>query len=205
MSDQHNRSRLPRPLVLFARTMLALSLFACAGGAIGPAAPRPNVVVAPGTAPASLALGSAVLDAFETPAGAGIVSVNVTGWRGTLTTAFQNAFNGVASGGLTLELMETELSFSPAAVNGNGSTVAAVAGIRFKARLLSADGQEVAALAGTVHARDPITSNGQMTANASQAVEALYETLVRELISTHTSTPASPAPATPAVVSGPIT
>jgi hypothetical protein len=67
---------------------------------------------------------------------------------------------------------------------GVGGTVAVVATIRFKARLLDASGKELALLAGTVTARESNVSPSEagMTDNASKAVEALYEVLTTELL-----------------------
>jgi hypothetical protein len=101
-----------------------------------------------------------------------------------LTAGYQSAFPGAGGPGRQLELLSAELSFGPAAVSQAG-TVAVVAMIRFKARVVDASGNELASFAGTVQAREANTSTSEdgMTDNAAKAVEALYETLARELLS----------------------
>jgi len=141
------------------------------------------VLIAAARSPSALQLDASILDAYTIPSTASVNAVPVTGWRGTLESGFHSAFPG-ASSGRTLQLLQAELSFGAAAV-GMGGTAAVRASIRFKARLLDASGKELGAVAGTADAHDANTSasEGGMTANASEAVEALYEMLTNEFIS----------------------
>jgi hypothetical protein len=161
----------------------ALALTGCWHLEVGPASPRPNVMLAADRVPAALVLSRGVIDDDVIPATGSVNEVPVHGWRGTLATGFHNAFAAPGSLGRKLELLEAELSFAPAAA-GYGGTAAVVAQIRFKARLLDAQGKELGALANTVKAREPNTSATEqgMTINAAKAVEALYEMLASDLL-----------------------
>jgi hypothetical protein len=156
----------------------------CAQLAVGPANPRPNVMMAAGSAPAELRLDESVRDEYVIPGNGSIGEVPVTGWRNTLTRGFRNAFTASEASGPKLQLINADLSFSPAAVSGAGTTVAVTATIRFRARLVDASGAELGALAGTVHAREATASATPqgMTDNAAKAVEALYEELAAKLV-----------------------
>ena len=168
--------------------MLATLVFAsatlvagCWNLAVGPASPRPNVVLAQDKTPGTIVLAPAIPDEFVIPHNASVNEVPVRAWRQTLEAGFKNAFP--SGGGRKLELLSAELSFSPAAV-GRGGTAAVVATIRFKARTLNASGKELMVFAGTVQAREANVSASEegMTDNASKAVEAMYEMLTAELL-----------------------
>src|SRR5262249_32181194 len=75
-----------------------------------------------------------------------------------------------------LVVREAELTFGPAALS-TGGTAAVRATIRFKSSVTDADGRELGRISGEVYARDAATSPtaAAMTANASQAIEAMYE------------------------------
>lgn len=160
----------------------AVILTGCWNLAVGPASPRPNVVVAQEKAPGALVLGPVIHDEFVVPHTASVNEVPVKGWRGTLERGFQSGF-GSLHGTRKLEILEAELTFAPAAV-GPGGTGAVVALIRFKARVSDASGKELGVLAGTARAREANTSASEegMTDSASKAVEALYEMLTAELL-----------------------
>ncbi len=163
---------------------ILMVLPACGHLVVGPAVPRPNVMLAAVKVPAELVLAPTVPDAFVIPGTGSVNAVPVTGWRGTLDAGFKNAFASPGKDGRKLEILMAELSFGAAVVSGQFGTVAVTAAIRFKARLLDASGRELGALAGTAPARE---SNGSptpagMTDNAAKAVEALYETLAAELL-----------------------
>lgn len=149
---------------------------------VGPASPRPNAIVDPHKAPAALVIATEIPDAFTIPASGSVRDVPVHGWRTTLEAGFKNTYAQAASG-RKLELIAAELSFAPAAVS-RGATAAVIAQIRYKARLVGDEGQELGAFAGTVQAREAdVTPNEPaMTANASMAVEAMYEQLSSELV-----------------------
>lgn len=167
------------------RVLVAVSwLFpGCGSLAVGPSAPRPNVMVAAEDAPAGFVLNAAIPDSFVIPATASVNQVPVRNWRQTLNTGYHSAFPSAGSSGHRLELLEAGLEFAPVAVSRNG-TAAVIASIRFKARLLDSSGAEVATLAGTVTAREANVSPSElgMTDNAKKAVEALYEKLAAELL-----------------------
>jgi hypothetical protein len=168
----------------FAALAIAFATFiaGCANLTVGPSSPRPNVVVAPDKTPAALVLASAIAGDFVIPATASVNAVPVHGWRQTLEAGFHTAFPS-SSNGRKLELLQAELTFSPAAVSEVG-TAAVFATIRFKARVLDSSDKELGVLAGTVKAREANVSPSEagMTENASKAVEALYEMLTAELL-----------------------
>jgi hypothetical protein len=168
-----------RLLAVFA---CSVSLCACSNLAVGPSSPRPNILLTADKTPARLVMGPAIKNDLTIADTASVNEVPVRGWRVTLEYGFRNAFPRAESG-RTLELIEAELSFGPAAV-GPGGTAAVVAHVRFKARVTDAAGAEVAALAGTATAREANTSASEegMTRNAQLAVEALYEKLAAELL-----------------------
>jgi hypothetical protein len=160
----------------------AVGLAGCWHLAVGPAAPRPNVMLAQDKTPAALVLDPGIPDVFVIPGTGSVNKVPVRGWRGTLEAGYRSAFPA-GSTGRTLELIEAELTFAPAAV-GFGGTAAVRATIRFKARVQDASGKEIGVLAGNVAAREANVSASEagMTDNASKAVEALYEALATELL-----------------------
>jgi hypothetical protein len=119
------------------------ALTGCWHLAVGPAAPRPNVMLAQDKTPAALLLDPGIPDAFVIPGTGSVNSVPVRGWRGTLEAGFRSAFPPGSPTGRTLELIEAELTFAPAAV-GFGGTAAVRATIRFKARVLDARGRRSA-------------------------------------------------------------
>jgi hypothetical protein len=165
---------------------LCFAVFGLAGCwhlAVGPAAPRPNVMLAQDKTPAALVLDPGIADTFVIPGTGSVNSVPVRGWRGTLEAGFRSAFPPGSPTGRKLELIEAELTFAPAAV-GFGGTAAVRANIRFKARVLDASGKEIGVLAGNAAAREANVSASEagMTDNASKAVEALYEVLATELL-----------------------
>jgi len=171
-----------KPLRLLAALACSLFVSACWNLSVGPSSPRPNILLTADKTPARLVMGPAVKNEFTIPDTASVNEVPVRGWRVTLEYGFRNAFPQATSG-RTLELIEAELSFGPAAV-GRGGTAAVVGAIRFKARVLDASGAEVGALAGTATAREANTSASEegMTRNAQLAVEALYEKVAAELL-----------------------
>ena len=176
---------------------MSLLVTACGPLKVGPATPRPNVVVAQANTPSVVLIAPGVPDQFVIPEANGIRSVNVRGWRGTLQAAFHNAFPSGGPNGRKLELVSVELSFAPAAVSAHYGVAAIIAQIRYKVRLLDASGQELGAAAGTVEAREASVSAKEeaMTNNAAKAVEALYEKVTAELLNGATaSPPAAPAP-----------
>jgi hypothetical protein len=105
----------------------------------------------------------------------------VSGWRTTLTQAFANGFKG-GSVDRVLVLREAELTFGPAAIGPQG-TAAVRARIRFKSSIADASGKEVIRISGDVIARDAATTPTleAMTANASQATEAMYEQIADKI------------------------
>jgi hypothetical protein len=159
-------------------------LTGCWDLSVGPATPKPNVMLAQSQTPSQLVLASSIQDAFTIPSSGSVNSVPVSGWRSTLEYGFHSAFPTGSPDGRRLELLLAELAFGAAGV-GMGGTAAVRASIRFKARLLDRSGGELAVLAGTAIARDANTSASPegMTANASQAVEVLYEKLATDLLS----------------------
>ena len=184
-----------------------LGLAGCGPLMVTRTTPHPNLVSAPERTPAQLTFSDAILDGFAIPETGTVRTVQVTGWRGTLEDAFQSAFPSGGVSGLTLELVSTELTFTPLAMDSTGTTRAVKAVIRFRARLLS-EGTEIAVVAGTAEAREAITSpsTAEMTRSAGQAVEAMFEAIAAEIMlpSPVVAAPepaaveATPAEATPA-------
>ena len=125
-----------------------------------------------------LVLGADVKDEFIIPETGSVDEVTVRGWRGTLESGFRNAYPVAGASGRKLELLTAELSFAPAVLSLRG-TLAVLAQIRFKARLLDKSGTELGALAGLVEAREvnTVSTVTSLTDNAAKAVEALYEKL----------------------------
>ncbi|HSC88523.1 MAG TPA: hypothetical protein VLC09_14675 [Polyangiaceae bacterium] len=159
---------------------LAASLAGCTPK-VGVGSPKPNVALSGDKAPAELELDAAVPDAFTTPK-TSVTAVEVTGWRTTLTNGFQAAFGGATSS-YKLHIVMAELSFAPAAVSSGGGVHAVRAQVRYKVRIVGSDGAELGVATGTVEAREAnaVASEEAMTANASQAVEAMYETISAQL------------------------
>ncbi|HEX8796202.1 MAG TPA: hypothetical protein VF765_34870 [Polyangiaceae bacterium] len=149
---------------------------------VDPASPRPNVDLPAAGAPSRLKLGDSIVDQFVIPKSDSVNAVPVSGWRTTLSRGFDSGFKGGTSG-LVLQIREAELTFAPAALRG-GITSAARARIRYKASLLDPSGKELARLSGDADAHDAITQPqpSAMTANAAQAVEAMYETIAAKLV-----------------------
>ncbi|MEO6777093.1 MAG: hypothetical protein ABI467_29450 [Kofleriaceae bacterium] len=163
-------------------TLVAIVLAtACGNLRVDPASPRPNVDLPAASAPGRVELAPAILDSFVIPKTGSVNQVPVTGWRGTLLRGFQSGF-GTGSSGQVLVLREAELTFGPAAI-GTGGTAAVRARIRFKSSLSDASGTEVGRISGEVSARDAATSPTPeaMTANAAQAVEAMYEQIAEKI------------------------
>jgi len=98
--------------------------------------------------------------------------------RAILTSGFSGG-----SSHRSLRLRLVQLSFSPVAL-GPGGTAAVRATIRFKASVLDENGEEVERESGEVSARDAATrpTPEAITANASQAVEAMYETIAAKIV-----------------------
>ena len=145
------------------------------------ASPRPNVDLPAGISPTKLDLDASIADAFVIPKTDAVNQVPVTGWRTTLTRGFDSGFKG-SSTQLVLQLREADLSFGPAALY-TGGTAAVYARVRFKSSVIDGAGKEVQRIAGEVVARDAATSPTPeaMTANASQAVEAMYESIAAKI------------------------
>jgi hypothetical protein len=166
------------------RHLLASAILLAAGCGnlrVNAATPHPNVDLPAALSPKKLELAPAIADAFVIPKTDAVNQVPVTGWRTTLARGFESGFKDSASQ-LVLQLREADLSFGPAAL-GRGGTAAVRARIRFKSSLLDASGKEVGRVFGEVEARDAATSPTPeaMTANASQAVEAMYEAIAAKL------------------------
>jgi len=70
---------------------LAVVLAACAGSALGPMDPHPVVTLPERAKQARIEVAPEVADGFETARRGRAQSVRVTGWRKTLTRAFENA------------------------------------------------------------------------------------------------------------------
>lgn len=148
---------------------------------VDPASPRPNVDLPAAVSPSKLELDESIADQFVIPKSDSINAVPVSGWRTTLTRGFDSGFKGGTSG-LVLQIREADLTFSPAALRG-GITSAARARIRFKASILDPSGKELARVSGDADAHDAATQPQPpaMTANAAQAVEAMYEGIAAKL------------------------
>ncbi|HEX7604662.1 MAG TPA: hypothetical protein VF316_23750 [Polyangiaceae bacterium] len=162
--------------------VLAALVAGCVPLTVGPSSPRPNVMVAADKTASKQVLGPLVQSEFVVPGNGSVDEVTVTGWRQTLDTGFRNAWPTSRPNGRTLEILDTELSFAPAAVTVRGGAVAVRAQIRYKARLLDGTGQEIGVAAGTVEAREATGSVNGMTDNAAKAVESLYEKLSTDLL-----------------------
>jgi len=149
---------------------------------VDPAAPRPNVDLPAAEAPSKLQIDDSIVDQFVIPKSDSVNAVPVSGWRSTLTRGFESGFKG-GSSGLVLQIREAELTFAPAALVG-GVTAAARARIRYKASLLDPSGKELVRLSGDADAHDAVTQPQPpaLTANAAQAVEAMYEKIAAELV-----------------------
>src|SRR5581483_10936065 len=92
----------------------ALGLAGCWHLEVGPASPRPNVMLTPDRVPAALVLAAAVSNDDVIPATGSVNEVPVHGWRQTLETGFHNAYGTPGVLGRKLEILEAELTFSPA-------------------------------------------------------------------------------------------
>jgi hypothetical protein len=154
---------------------------ACGNLRVNAASPRPNVDLPAAISPVKLDLDPAIVDEFVIPKTDAVNQVPVTGWRSTLSKGFENGFKG-GSSTFVLQLREADLSFGPAAI-GPGGTAAVRARIRFKSSIVDASGKELARVGGEVVARDAATSPSPegMTANASEAVEAMYEGIAAKI------------------------
>ena len=170
-----------RALGLFPLLLAGVSVTACGNLRVDPASPRPNVDLPAAISPAKLTLDPSIQDSFVIPKTGSVNEVPVSGWRTTLTRGFEAGYKG-GSTGLVLVLREAELTFGPAAI-GSGGTAAVRARIRFKSSVENAAGKEVGRITGEVMARDAATSPTPeaMTANAAQAVEALYEGIAAKI------------------------
>jgi hypothetical protein len=104
---------------------------------------------------------------------------------------FTSGFNG-GSSHRSLRLRDLQLSFSPVAL-GPGGTAAVRATIRFKASVLDENGEEVERESGEVSARDAATrpTPEAITANASQAVEAMYEAIAVKIVEEASAQPSN--------------
>lgn len=173
------------------RTLFLTTLFLTLGACfhiprpdlrVDPASPRPNVDLPAAAAPSKLQLDDSIVDQFVIPKSDSVNAVPVSGWRSTLTHGFESGFKGGTSG-LVLQIREADLTFAPAALIG-GVTAAARARIRYKASLLDPSGKEIARLSGDADAHDVATrpQPSALTANAAQAVEAMYEAIAAALV-----------------------
>lgn len=110
------------------------ALTACAGPQIRATAPRPNLVIQDGNAPAALPFGDEVVDEFDVPNSDALSDVRVSGWRTTLTFGFRNGLRRYRSNEQRLSIDSTKLTIPPTTINGSGATLAVVATIRYRAR-----------------------------------------------------------------------
>jgi hypothetical protein len=151
--------------------------------------PHPNVELERSPRHLALKLDGAIRDQFEASFGSGPGPVNVESWRETLANGFRHGLAPFfaaapgANGGMTLELIETQLSYVPAAVTSAGGVVAVHAQLRYRARLLDAHGQVLQRLAGTALSKEPVTQGNHLTRAAGSAVEGLYENIASAFFS----------------------
>ena len=73
-----------RPRLLFALATCVALLTGCWHLAVGPASPRPNVMLAQDKSPATLVLAPGIPDQFVIPSTGSVNKVPVRGWRTTL-------------------------------------------------------------------------------------------------------------------------
>ncbi len=165
------------------RVLLVLcGVAACGNLRVDPASPRPNVDLPSAMSPAAVTLAPGIPDQVVIPKTPSVNAVPVSGWRTTLTRAFENGFKG-GSKERVLVLREAELTFGPAAL-GPGGTAAVRAHIRFKSTVADPSGNELIRIFGEVEARDAATvpTAEAMTANAAQATEAMYEQIAKKIL-----------------------
>jgi hypothetical protein len=158
---------------------------------VDPASPHPNIDLLPTQMPHTLELDPSIMDAFVVPKTDAVNEVPVSGWRSTLMRGFTSGFIG-GSSHRSLRLRDLQLSFSPVAL-GPGGTAAVRATIRFKASVLDENGEEVERESGEVSARDAATrpTPEAITANASQAVEAMYEAIAVKIVEEASAQPSN--------------
>ncbi len=125
----------------------------------------------------ALDLDSSVPDKFTVHSS--VASGPVDGWRTALTDAFHKGFKSVfvlddGHPDMTLQILETDVVLTPAAVNANGSAVAAQATIRYKATLK--EGEKGYRFAGE-GVSDPGTVFGDIFRSA---LERLFEDIAQK-------------------------
>lgn len=158
---------------------------------VDPASPHPNIDLTAAQAPHTLELDPGIVDSFVVPKTDSVNDVPVSGWRTTLMRGFASGFKD-SSSNRSLRLRDLQLSFSPVAL-GPGGTAAVRATIRFKASVLDENGEEVERESGEVSARDAATrpTPEAITANASQAVEAMYEAIAVKIVEEASAQPSN--------------
>jgi hypothetical protein len=179
---------------------------------VGTASPRPNVDVDQLSQTLSFVIDDSIKDAYEVPAQAAIAAVSVTGWRKTLRAGYDAGLSSASGAGpdnLEVRLVRADLTFSSAAVTAEGTAVAARAHVTYQARLVDSTGKVLRKSSGTAIAKTAVTSKYEATANASAAVESMFELIAADFFGTPLPTgesapvdagtdPAAPTSAPPA-------
>lgn len=177
-----------RATVIFLGVLLSLGCISAPVARIVRSSPKPNIDLPERNLALGLTLDEQVKDAFKVPPRSGVPETDVTAWRATLEKGFHNGLGKAfrtqeEKSELTLQLVEAELEFVPAAVNGYGQTVSAEAHVRYKARLMDAGGNVVRRSSGTVTSKRATSDHNEFTLVAKSAVETLYERIASELFS----------------------
>jgi hypothetical protein len=141
--------------------------------------PRPNV---PSSTPlsAQLLIAPSVPDTHVIPGDGDVRDVSVQKWHSTLARGFQAAFNPSGKD-MALALDRADLRFVPAAVTAQRGTAAVRAQITYKGKLLKGT-KELVSFAGTAEAKSATASLDGLTANASSAVETMYEAIAAKVL-----------------------
>ncbi len=154
---------------------------------IGKMNPSPKLDLSKTEKSIFLALDNDIKDSFTIPEYSGIDNSDITDWRASLQSGFENGFknfftiNATESGSdLILKLLKTDLKFIPVNVSGyNNSTVLNVE-IDFSAELLDGNNQKINGIIDKAKSQKTINVKGRETAAIESAIENMYQLISTE-------------------------
>jgi hypothetical protein len=148
---------------------------------VGAADPVPNVLLPRSTARMALFFGPLVDDAFPLPQANPSLTVNVTGWRETLTRGFWNSIGHFFVAPRPDQAGEAELRLVVRLAVPFVPEQANRVHVRFQAELLDRSGRSIKQWADTVPARLRYTTGAHdMRRALATAVETMYELISKD-------------------------
>jgi hypothetical protein len=148
---------------------------------VGAANPVPNVLMPRSPARMALFFGPLVDDAFRLPQANPSLTVNVTGWRETLTRGFRNSIGHFFVAARADQPGEPDLRLVVRLAVPFVPEQAHRVHVRFQAELLDRSGRSIKQWADTVPARLRFTADAyDMQRALATAVESMYELISKD-------------------------